>query len=99
MVLRLVFMFFYVPIAIDFSQGFWYSTLLGSFTLEGAKLLAASTELLAALTSAVEWYKSHTHILFLSKLSNFHVPTQLIRVHMSLFRGEQKRAIKALKKK
>ena len=36
-------------------------------TFEGAKLLAASTR-------AVEWYKSHAHILFLSEvISNSYV--------------------------
>ena len=50
-----------MPCAIDFSRGFCYSTLPCPFTFEGAKLLAT-------LTSAVEWYKSHTHTSFLSEV-------------------------------
>ena len=51
----------YRPCAIDFSRGFWYGTLPCPFTFEDAKLLAAST-------SAVEWYKSCAHTSFLSKV-------------------------------
>ena len=49
--------------AIDFSQGFWYGTLPCrlTYTLEGAKLVTASTR-------AVEWYKSRAHISFLSEV-------------------------------
>ena len=52
----------YMPSAIDFSQGFWYSTLPCPITFKSAKL-----SLLAASTSAVEWYKSHAHTSFLSE--------------------------------
>ena len=48
----------YMTHAIDSSRGFWYSTLP---TFEIAKLLTAST-------SAIEWYKSCDHILFLSEI-------------------------------
>ena len=66
----------YMPCAIDFSWGFWYSTLPHSFTLR-AQLLAAST-------SAVEWYKSRAHISsFLSKVQILYEPTH--RAHISSF--------------
>ena len=48
--------------AIDFSWGFWYGTLPCPITFKGAKLLATST-------SAVEWYKSRAHTLFLSQVT------------------------------
>ena len=50
----------YTPYAIDFSLQVHTCTLPYPFMFQGAKLLAAST-------SAVEWYKSHTLILFLSE--------------------------------
>ena len=51
----------YMPCTTDFSRGFWYGTLPCPFTIEGTKLLAAST-------SAVEWYKFHAHTSFLSEV-------------------------------
>ena len=54
-------MYMCTPCAIDYSRGFWYSTLPCPFTFEGAKLLAASI-------SATQWCKSHAHISFQSQV-------------------------------
>ena len=54
---------------IDFNRGFWYGNLPRPFTFEGAKLLVTSM-------TAVEWYKSSAHILFLSQIRNAYAPNQ-----------------------
>ena len=51
----------YTACTIDYSRGFWYGTLPCHIMFENTKLLAAST-------SAVEWYKSRAHTSFLSEV-------------------------------